>query len=358
MTRLLSISVWAVVLAIMLISPLRAENRPKVGAALYLTSDVAPQSQAFLEGLQIGFEKEGIADLIVENVLTPKDSVTAMTKFIAIDHVVATVVNGQPDAMVVAPLAERSKVPTVVLWDANEDIDKAGEYTFSLGLWTKYSGEVAAQFANNELKARTAAIIAPEDVWAATVAAAFREEFVRNGGTVVYEASISPQETSYLEILARIRATKPAVIYDSIYNNTPAFFQRMRQGGVSAPIITADVLSEDFISKTPQIFENSYQTAVPHPNGPAFGALQTLYRDRHKKEMSLPWFVAVGFDTATLLSHAIKSVGADSVKITQWLYTVKDFAGASSNITISAAGSSPQRPEMYRVKAGKLVSVR
>lgn len=80
-----------------------------------------------------------------------------------------------------------------------------------------YQAQVAANFAYNQLNARTAAIIYDETEVSNDLHLAFVEAFKNLGGQVTFQSSISPGDSSVLAILRGAGAAMPDVLYLPVF---------------------------------------------------------------------------------------------------------------------------------------------
>ena len=99
--------------------------------------------------------------------------------------------------------------------------------------------------------------------------------------------------------------------------------------------------TDDHIKESPESLEGVHQSQISDPQRPQTVELAKIYKDKFGRELSMTWYVATGYDAIRLYVHAIGNVGVDSIAIKNFLYTVKNFLGASQDIEISAGGSFP-----------------
>ena len=67
-------------------------------------------------------------------------------------------------------------------------------------------------------------------------------------------------------------------------------------------------------------------------------------------------YASEGYDVARLLAQAVKAVGTDTAAIKTYLYSVKDYPGASGTITFDAQGESiAKEVGIYTFENGKVV---
>jgi len=268
-----------------------AKQQITIGTVLYLTNDLAPQSTALREGIELAIEEinqsGGINDtpvkLLLENVDSPKSSNTAVRKLISTNHVQALLVEVYDDVMTSRLEFATARVPALCLWDSNPDIDDAGDYVFAIGPWTPSAGETSAAFASQILKAKTAVIIQNADVWSQGVSKYFASSFEKAGGRVLHTAVIEPTDLEFRATIVKAKGLNPDVIYSPIVYNVAAFYTKLRQLGFTKPVISSDIISKEHISKAPTSFEGIYQSNIEPPNTRWNENLSQRYQKRFAK---------------------------------------------------------------------------
>jgi branched-chain amino acid transport system substrate-binding protein len=345
--------------------PVASSEEPKrevsVGVVLHLTGDLAMQSAAFREGLELAVEEINnsrtgmVLNLNVEDGQNnPKTSNSAVQKLLHHDDVVAVILSSYLDAMASGPLLEARKIPSLVLWDSSPEIDDIGEYTFAIGPWTPSAGEEAARFSTEKLGAKTAAIVVNSDSWSEAVGTFFKRDFERRGGKVLEEVVLGASETDFRTVISKIKSKKPDVLYSPLVFNLVPFYSQVKQLQLSSTIVSSDIIADEHISKAPQAFEGIFQTGLLDPSSEAYGRVAAAYKAKYGREISMPWFVAVGYDAASILAESISRSRASGADIKDSLYSLQDYAGASARISFNNKGSSPQLEHMYQIKGGKL----
>lgn len=339
-----------------------AENEViKIGAILHLTGDLAMPSQAFREGIDLAVEsyKENpsIRLILEDGKNDPRTSNSAAKKLISFDKVSAIILSSYLDAASSTKEFQHAEVPAIVIWDSNPEIEAMGDYIFGIGPWTPSAGETAARFSFSRLKAQKAAIFLNSDSWSESVGSYFRTEFTALGGKSLEVITLTPEVTDFRSVLARVKSMEPEVIYTPLVNNLNAFYSQIKQLGLRVPVVTSDIIVQEHLTLAPENFEGVYQTSIPSPKGESFTDLERRYSRKFGKEISMPWFVATGYDAMNLLFQAVSKVGANGKEINAFLYTVKDYPGASGSITISERRSNAVGEVMYQIRSGKFVEV-
>ena len=100
---------------------------------------------------------------------------------------------------------------------------------------------VAADFAVNDLRAKTAFLLRDADfAYTRAIAQFFRQRFEEKGGRILDESSFHTGDTDYSAHITRIRSMEPQpdVIYAAMNPGDDANFVRQaREAGINQPII-------------------------------------------------------------------------------------------------------------------------
>ena len=74
-----------------------------------------------------------------------KKASTAAKKLIESDDVSASLIGMVNTAKAVGPFFEQAQTPLMVLWDANEELENIGDYTYGIGFHTEKAGYAMAE---------------------------------------------------------------------------------------------------------------------------------------------------------------------------------------------------------------------
>ncbi len=211
-------------------------------------------------------------------------------------------------------------------------------------------GAAAAQFAIS-LGISTAATIEDGSMYADGIQAAFVQEFVRLGGTISMQASVSVGQTDMSEVLTSIASGSPDMIYFPIFipegsyiinqaHSTPGLESTLLMGsdGLYTPQVTYDTGAnvEGFL--VTGYDTNQYSPLYKSDFLPA-------YEDKFGTPLST--FHAQAYDAFMLIKAAIEKVAdVDQYGTLQIgrqalrdaLYSTTDFAGLTGSLTCSSTG--------------------
>jgi branched-chain amino acid transport system substrate-binding protein len=338
----------------------------KIGVSAHLSGEWAREGGAMLEGALLAAEelnaKGGAGERPIkiipeDNQSKPGPSVAAAKKLIQIDKVAAALISSMTETNFCGLEFERQRVPLVVLWDSSPEIENLGEYIFSIGPWAPDAGERLARFARKNLKAENAVVMHSNSRWSMSVARYFASNFSALGGTIQETFSIDPLEADYRSFLLKARALKPSVFYAPIEYNIAAFITQLAQLKLDTPVLMSDLITADVLAGVGGAAEGIYHSQPNELNAPLTAHLRELYQTKHGRQPELLQFNAWGYDGVRLIAEAARRSRPERESIKRTLYQIKNYPGASSTLTISAAGSSPTFEGIYQVRRGKFVLV-
>lgn len=243
------------------------------------------------------------------------------------------------------PVLEENKIPMVApaATATNVTVDpntgKTKEYVFRVCFIDPFQGTLMAQFASQELGAKTAAIYKDTSSdYAQGLAEYFRKTFEENGGTIVAEEGFVKDDRDFRATLTKIKATEPDFIYvPAYYQEVAPLIKQAREAGITAPMGGGDgwdspdllaVAGAEALNNT--FFTNHYSAQDTDPKVVEF---VKAFKEKYNKEPDA--FSALGYDAVQILVQAIQNAGeADPAKIKDALASVKDFEGVTGKMTI------------------------
>ncbi|KZZ85397.1 ABC transporter substrate-binding protein [Bacillus sp. SJS] len=330
-----------------------AEDTIKIGANLELSGGVASYGQSVSEGLELALEeinKEGIdgkkLQLVkVDNKSEAAEATSGALKLVSQDKVAAVVgAATSTNTLAQVEILAKNKVPLITPTGTNPAITnkdgKVNEYAFRTCFIDPFQGTVAANFAADELKAKTAAVyIDSASDYSKGLAAAFKESFTKAGGKIVIEEAYIAKDTDFRATLTRIKSSKPDFVFlPGYYEEVGLIIKQGRELGIDVPFMggdgwdspkLAEIAGGDALNNT--FITNHYSAGDPDEKIQKFvNAFKAKYKDK-----SPDAFAALGYDTAYYLADAIKRAGsADPVKIQKALADTKDLALISGKLTL------------------------
>ena len=236
------------------------------------------------------------------------------------------------NAIQVAPVIQ---VPTLV-GATGTNVSEAGEFAFLVGGSNALHGELTAQFAVDELGAKTAAMIHQAgDVYSIGLIEAFDANFQQLGGQIVAAEIYKGGDTTFNEQLAAVQEANPDVLFlASFAPEVPLLMKEAREMGITATFIGGDGMDDP---------ENMLGTLKD--NSPLEGTYYTTNLYKTSDDPDAPQFIdaytalfgsapdgvaASGYDALHLLKIAIEtSQSTDPVAVRDALAGITNYSGAT-----------------------------
>jgi branched-chain amino acid transport system substrate-binding protein len=215
----------------------------------------------------------------------------------------------------------------------------------------KVQGAVAAMFAYQQLKVKSAATIHDGSVYAEQLAQVFAEKFKALGGTITSQEAVSPGDTDMHPVLTKIATGKPEFIYYPIFIAEGGFITRQAKevaGLEKVYLMAADgCFSPDFYKAAGEAAVGMFHSS---PDFSAFAGGYKAFLAEHMKkygEKPIAPFHAHAYDAAMMIFAAIEKVGVkgkdgsltiDRGKLRDALYETNNFKGLTGTLNCDALG--------------------
>ncbi|MFC1813345.1 branched-chain amino acid ABC transporter substrate-binding protein [Thermodesulfobacteriota bacterium] len=212
-------------------------------------------------------------------------------------------------------------------------------------------GAVAAEFAKNVLKIKSAATIHDGSVYAEQLATVFAETFKKMGGKITAMEAVGPGDTDMRPVLTSIATGKPGLIYYPIFIAEGGHITRQAKevsGLENTNLMGADgIFSPDFYKAAGEAAVGMYHTS---PDFSAFPAKYKNFLKKHQenygKKPEAP-FHAYAYDATMMILNAIRKVGGvhldgsltiDRMKLRDELYATRSYKGMTGTLSCDQYG--------------------
>ena len=346
----------------------------KIGVNLELSGGVASYGQSISEGLKLATEeinKDGIdgkkIELIqVDNKSEAAEATSGAIKLTSQDKVTAIVgAATSTNTIAQVQIAQDNKIPVISPSGTSPEItykdDKLNDYVFRTSFIDPFQGTVAANFATSEIEAKSAAIyIDSASDYSKGLAAAFKEQFEKNGGKIVAEEAYIAKDTDFRSTLTRLKSAKPDFIFlPGYYEEAGLIVKQARETGLDVPFMGGDgwdspklveIAGKKALNNT--FITNHYSSGDPDEKIQNFvSAFKAEYKDK-----SPDAFNALGYDTGYFLADAIKRAGSsDSDKIKEALEKTKELDLVTGTFTLDEKHNPIKSATILEFKDGEQV---
>jgi len=317
----------------------------KIGLNLELSGPVASYGSSEADGIDLAIEEinaaggidgKEIVPVKVDNKSDASEATNAAIKLTSQDNVSAIIgaaTSGNTVAQV--QIALDSKTPIITPSGTSPTVTVAedgsvNEFTFRTSFIDPFQGTVAANFAAEELKVKTAAVYADNaSDYAKGLAESFIADFEAAGGTIVAQESYVAKDNDFRSTLTRIKSANPEFVFiPGYYEEVGLIVKQARELGITVPLMGADGWDSPTIVELAgaDALNNTYiinHYSAEDPDGKA-----KEFADKYEaKNGEAPnSFNALGYDTVYLLKDAIERAGStDGAKIQEALAATKDL---------------------------------
>ena len=306
----------------------------KIGANLELSGGVASYGQSAKEGIELAIEeinKKGIdgkkLELVtVDNKSDAAEATSGSLKLATQDKVVAIIgAATSTNTLAQVQIAQDNKIPLITPTATNATITnkdgKVNDFVFRTCFIDPFQGTVAANFASNDLKVKSAAVLIDSSSdYSKGLAASFKKSFEANGGKIVKEEAYVAKDTDFRATLTNIKSAKPEYIFvPGFYEEVGLIIKQARELGLNVPIMGGDgwdspklveIAGANTLNNT--FITNHYSSGDSEKKVQDFVAAFKAKYDGKSPDA----FTALGYDTVYFLADAIKRAGSsDSNKI-------------------------------------------
>jgi len=309
-----------------------------------------------------GVLKRKIEPIVEDSQCTPDPAVNAANKVIDQDKVKFIIGEVCSSASIpVSEIANDKKViqisptSTNTLVTVNAD-GSTKPYIFRACFIDPFQGLVGANFAIGK-GARTAFIMLDQaNDYVKGLAEAFEESFTSQGGTIVGKETYTSKDTDFSAILAKVKASKPDVVYlPDYYNIVNLAPKQAKEKGITAPFMGGDGWDSsdlDLAAAEGGFYTNHYSPTDPRPEVQTFlAAYGAKYNGAVPDALA-----ALAYDATNLLLQAITEANTttDTDKVKTALEKIS-FNGVSGKITYDAQHNPVKSAPILAVKGGKIV---
>jgi branched-chain amino acid transport system substrate-binding protein len=218
----------------------------------------------------------------------------------------------------------------------------------------KIQGAAVADFAYNQLKARSAATAHDESPYADALAAVFRADFQKLGGKITDSEAFQSTDTDFKPMLTKVAQGKPDFLYYPDFDPACALIAKQAKqvpGMSGTKLAGSDGCLESAYLKT-----GGKDVYLSYASGPDFSGLKTTnafyanqFLPAYKQQFGTDptaSFHAHAFDAANILFEAVKKVAINNngnlyiprTALKDAIFQTSDYKGLTGTITCTPLG--------------------
>lgn len=299
----------------------------KIGALYGVTGGMSSIDGPGLNGFKLAAkqinEAGGINGQMIEVIAIDGKSdqtatTSAATELIEVHKVVAIGgLNDSTFALAAGPIAQAASIPFVTAGATLPTLpEQIGDYFFMAPFGDDAQAYAIADYAFNELGARTAYMLVDQAYdFTTALARFFKERWEANGGTIVLEDTYNSGDTDFSAQIARVKALDPqpdVLFISAIPNEAGITTKQFREAGLTQPIISGDGFDTPLIGEVAgELADDVYFSTHASLDNEAeiVRAFVAAYEAEYGRKPENA-FAALGYDTMNLIADAIRRAGS------------------------------------------------
>ncbi len=339
------------------------------GLSAPLTGDYAQYGEAFKKGVELALEefneKGGlngvkIGLIAMDSKGDPKEAANIAQKFVMDRRIIAEIGDFTSTCcLAAAPIYQRAGLVQLSPTSSHPDFTKQGDYMFRNIITQEAEGPYIAAYAYKDLGKRKAAVVYIQNDWGIVAKDNFIKGFKKLDGKIVAEEKFNPGTKDYTNILTKIKAKNPDIIYIAMmYSEAALLAKQMKKLGMDTPLIgTGALYSPKLIELGGDAVEDLYCTSsfYPESDNPVVKSFVEKYKAKYGETPNM--FAAQAYDAAGLLLAALKSIDGKITrkKVKEALEKIKDYPGVTGLTTFDENHNVEKELTKLIVKNGKFV---
>ena len=345
----------------------RGDETIKVGEFASLTGKEATYGQASHKGTVMAVEEINATggvlgrklELISEDDESkPGEAATIVKKFISRDKVIAVLGEvASSRSLEAAPVCQNAHVPMISPASTAPEVTARGDYIFRACFIDPFQGTVMAKFARHTLKASHVALLSSvTSAESVGLSRYFREEFTRDGGTIVAEQKYADGDKDFRAQLTAIRADgADGIFIPGYYAEAALICKQARELGINVPLFGIDGWeSPELVRIGGDAVEGCYFAThfSPQNRSSAVVSFNEHYQNRWGVESDT--LAGLGYDSVLMLVDALKRAGTtDGPKLRDALAATKNLHGVTGTITLDPQRNPTKSAVVLQVRGGK-----
>ncbi|WP_064590948.1 ABC transporter substrate-binding protein [Streptobacillus moniliformis] len=341
------------------------ESIIKIGVPEPLTGDLSQYGVAIKEGIEFkvaqvnnegGVNGKKI-ELVVEDTKGDlQEAINIMKKMISVDKVDAVLGEAiSANSFAIAELAQKAKIPMITPAGTRFDITENKDFVFRATFTDPFQGEVLAKYIKKLGYSNIAVLTNTSSDYSVGVAKSFKE--VADKINLKYdEQKYTKEDKDFKSLLTNIKNSGfDSVLIPDYYNTVGLILSQAKELGLNVKFFGADGwdgIQTDFVD----VSEGAIFTTQFDINDSSVLSMEFIskFKEKYAKEPNL--FTALGYDAATIIVEALKSVEnpSDHISVKEALSNV-NLELITGELEFDANRNPKKVVSFLTIENGKLV---
>ncbi len=341
---------------------------PKVGEGTRFAAEILKDEINAAGGLEVGGVKYPLEFIYEDNESKPESAVNVTMKLIERDEVLALVgPQSSRQAVPAGEVADNSEVPMISPWATNPEVTFDRPWVFRAAFLDPFQAPVAANFAEKQFNAKTAAVLFEvSNDYSKGLADFFKETWEKKHGpgSVVAFESHGPKDQDFSAQITKIIAAKPDFIFlPENYSFVALIVPQARDLGYTGPFMGSDAWGSAELASlcgepcNGQFFSTHYAAAG------AQGATKEFIEKYKARYGYVPDDIAaLTWDAVNLVLKAIQDVGEvkpnledERAAIRDAMANIKSFEGITGTMSFDEQGDPIKCAVVVRIEKGEFL---
>lgn len=346
------VSIISIIYVILMASVCQSAETVKIAAIGAKTGDAATSYASLFPAIRLAAEelnKQGgllgkqIEVLELDNKSTSLGSKIAAQK--AVEAGVAAVIGAywSSHSLAMAPVLQAAQIPMISPLSTNPKVTLVGDYIFRVCFIDPFQGAVLANFALQDLNAKTAVVLTQAgNAYSMGLAQNFKKGFQKSEGKILWEESYSKGATNFKQIVEKTGSLNPDVVFLPGYPRESGFIiKQARKSGVSAIFLGGDGWGLPMYEYGGEAIHRNYYCVHWHEDSPSEKNQKLIqaYKIRYGEDTIVTVGVPLSYDAMLVFADAVRR--ADSLvpaQIRDALSATTNFQGVTGHISFDQNG--------------------